>query len=496
MTLIRDVSTRFTHAILGLTFLLGFPLLVLAELNNGNRLDDEVKIFSLEQAIQTALANSSELKFALFDLKSADQQVIASWGEVMPNLDADMAYQRNMKVPVNFLPAIIFDQNADPDALIPVRFGTDNNWSGGLTLSQNLFKGEALVGIATSELYQQAQKENYRATAQQIVTQTRLAYHAVLIARERISLQKATINRLKENLRDNEARVKAGLIDDYDVLRIRIQLKNEEPNVIEAENNLDETLRNLKITMGIPVFLNIDVEGDLKSYDIANKTLINTENENLKDIERTTDIDFLEEETLTELLPDYRGDLRALKYRSDLQDKRIFADYSGYLPILTASYSMRWTAAQPGSPDFFGTSDQRARSEVLGIAMTWNLFNGLKTTTQLQQSKIEKKRIEEQRELQLRTAINQTLTAQDNVRRLLLLAPSMKEAVKLARTGYERAKSRYESGVGSQLEVTDAELQLRTAELNYSTMVFSYLNAKANYDLAVGKVPFIDNDLK
>ena len=54
---------------------------------------------------------------------------------------------------------------------------------------------------------------------------------------------------------------------------------------------------------------------------------------------------------------------------------------------------------------------------------------------------------------------------------------------------------RLENGLGSQLEVTDAEVQVRQAEVNYALMVFNYLTAKAQYDLATGVVPFVDTQL-
>lgn len=68
------------------------------------------------------------------------------------------------------------------------------------------------------------------------------------------------------------------------------------------------------------------------------------------------------------------------------------------------------------------------------------------------------------------------------------------KALELARQGYQRAQARLENGMGSQLDVTNAELQLREAEANYARMVFNYLSAKAQYDQAIGMVPFVDND--
>lgn len=451
--------------------------------------DSEEKEITLSQAIQTALANSTQIKKALFTIDDAEQQVLVSWGEVFPKIDTDISYQRNLEIPVNFLPAEIFGGPAG--SFIPVAFGADNNWTGGVTVSQTLFRGEAFVGIATAKLYRLAQSEAYRATAQQVVTQTRLAYYNVLIAQERFRLEQATIARLQQNLKENEARVKAGLVDDYDVLRLRVQLKNQEPALARAENAINETKRNLNIVMGLPAVVPFSVQGELVNFDILSDDAFDSKNEDLKKIDRQTPISTEFSKGIEDKLAEQRGDLRSLKVRSDLQDQRIFADKTNFLPNVNMNYAMRWNSAQNGSPDFFGNEDQRARSQVVGLSFNWNLFNGLKQYTALQRSKIEKKSIEEDRRFALETAVNQTLTAQTNLQNLFELAPSVKEGLSLAKTGYDRAIARQKNGLGSQLDVTDAEVQLRQAELNYADVVYMYLTAKAQYDFALGMVPFV-----
>lgn len=450
---------------------------------------------NLTQAITTSLANATEIKQALYKIEDADQQILVSWGEVFPKLDTDIGYQRNMEVPVNFLPAKIFNPAAGPNDLMPVRFGTDNNWTGGFVISQTLFRGEAFVGIATADLYKLAQKENYRATSQQVVTQTRVAFYSVLIAQERYRLEKANIERLEKNLTENEIRVKAGLVDDYDVLRLKVQLKNQLPNLMSAENGIEEAYRNLNIAMGLPVNVRFNIVGDLKDFDILASQPKNPINADIKKIDQLTPVGISNKNEIKKELEKNRGDLRSLKVASSLQDQRILADKMNFLPNLNASYSMRWNAAQSGTPDFFGTSDQRARSQVLGVNLNWNLFNGLKQHTAHQKSKIEKKSIEENRRYASENALNQTITAIDNLDNLFELAPSVLEGLALAKTGYERVLIRQKNGLSTQLDVTDAELQLKQAELNYANLVFSYLSAKAQYDFALGKVPFVDSNV-
>ena len=149
-------------------------------------------------------------------------------------------------------------------------------------------------------------------------------------------------------------------------------------------------------------------------------------------------------------------------------------------------------AQQDGAPVFLGDPDQRPRSQFIGLTLSWTIFDGLGRYTTLQKSKIERKNISSQLEDSRRTALNEVATAWLDINRIFDVAPSVKDNVTLAETGYNRAVKRFNNGIGSQLDVSEAELQLRQAEVNYAQIVFDYLSAKARYDLAVGMVPYVD----
>ncbi|MDV7395830.1 TolC family protein, partial [Arthrospira platensis SPKY1] len=136
-------------------------------------------------------ANNHDIKRALLGVSIAKQQVLNAWAEVMPDISSSLGYTRNLEIPVNFVPAILFDPTAGPDDLLPLAFGTDNNWTGGFVVNQNIFKGEALVGISSAELFLSARQEAQRGIAQQVVTQTRIDFYQVLYAQQVYELQKS-----------------------------------------------------------------------------------------------------------------------------------------------------------------------------------------------------------------------------------------------------------------------------------------------------------------
>lgn len=452
------------------------------------------RTINLQQAIEIALANNTEMKRALLSVHSADQQVRTAWSSVMPDIALTADYTRNLEVPVNFIPEIVFDPNGDPDVLVPVAFGTDNNWSGGLTVSQTLFSGQAFVGISSSTLFKAAQSENLRAASQAVVTRTRTAYYQVLNAREQLRLVEAQLDRVAQNLEDVRARVEEGFADRYAVLQLEVQQSNLEPQRTSAEFAVENALRELLDTMGLPVHLSIDVEGNLSTFDIHSDTAEDEENKILKQVDRITPIDLETDTARVGAVADLRGDLRILDVQKQLQQKRLDAERSLYLPNLSASYSLRWSAAQSGAPNFFGTEEQRARSQTLMVNFSLPIFQGFARDAAIQTARIQLKDLEVQQYQARQTAGREIISARQSILETYENSAARRKALEQAELGYERALARYRGGTGSQQEVNDAELQLREAENSYAQMVAGYLMAKAQYDQAIGQVPFVGQD--
>lgn len=451
---------------------------------------------SLDQAVQIALANNTEIKRSLLSVREAEQQVRTAWSNVMPQVTSSANYTRNLEVPVNFIPEVVFDPDGDPDNLVPVAFGTDNNWQGGFAISQTIFNGQAFVGVSTSSLFKTAQSEGMRATAQGIVTQTRMAYYQVLIAKEQVRLQQSRLDRIKESLEDAQKSYEQGLVDEYAVMQLEVQLENVKPELTSAEFGVKEATRGLLDAMGLPVSLSLEVKGDLSSFDIQADNASKEENMALKKVDRMTTLSLEADSALLQRAFDSRGDLRVLDVQQQLQEKRIRAEKSRYLPSIQANYNMQWTAAQSGTPVVFGNERQRARSQTFMVGIQLPIFQGFSRDAAIQQAQIQKKDLQLQEYQAQRTAESEITSAEEGIREAFQIEAARERALELAQEGYNRAQKRYQAGLGSQQELTDAELQLREAEVGYAQMVFNYLAAKAQYDQAVGKVPFVEEDVE
>lgn len=444
--------------------------------------------WDLEDVLTIALANNPDLRRATLSVEDAERLVFITYSNLVPDISTSMNYTRNVEIPVNFIPESVFDPTGDPNKLVPIAFGTDNNWQGGFTIEQNIFQGPALVGVSTATVFRAVQTENYRATAQNVVTQARQAYYRVLISQEVARLQDAQINRLEENLSQNKKRAELGLLDDYDVLRLEVQLSNLRPSLIEAEYDIAEAKRVLALIMGIPVQLEYGVQGDLNQFDIYSEQAVSQENLGIKQVDRMTQLPS-QQKGVGLSLDQQRGDLRLLQASLNLKEKEIQAEKARFLPVITANYNLQWSAAEPDSPTFFENS---ARFQTIGLRVNMPLFSGWERMSNLQRVQISKKDLVIQQLQAQENASHQVQTAMEQVYESFEIAQARKEAVAQASEGYNRAQIRLDNGLGSTLELTEALLQVKEAELNYAQTVFSYLTAKANYDLAIGRVPLVD----
>lgn len=452
---------------------------------------------TLDEAIQVALANNPQVKRAMLSVDDADELVRIAYSEIFPDVTSSISYTRNVELPVNFLPGEFF--GGDPGTLVPVSFGTDNNWQGGFTVNQTIFRGETIIGLSTSEIFKTVQQESLRATSQQIITQTRVAYYQVLVAQEQLRLQQAQIERLEQNLRENRVRQEAGIVDAYNVLQLEVQLSNQKPQLVEAEYAVDEAYRNLKVALGLPLKFDFNVVGNLNEFDILAEDATTGENEHIKKVDRMTSFAFRKMQPDSMGLEDTRGDLRLLDASLELKNREVRAVQSRFLPILSATYNLQWTAAEPGTPNFFQNSEPNTdpvRFQTLGINVSLPIFQGFKRNADVQRVKIERKDILEQKRAAQLTAQNEVASAGEAINKAFETAEARKIALRQANEGYERARKRLENGLGSQIEVTEAEVQVRQAEVNYALMVFEYLTAKAQYDLATGMVPFVDTTVE
>lgn len=453
------------------------------------------EVLSLRQALDLALDRNPRLAAAKYALAEADQQVREAWGNVMPTLDLATNYTRNVSPAVNFLPAVIFNPEADPDEFIGVQFAADNSWAFNLNLEQPLFNAAAFIGVGASGRFQALQQEGLRAETLATFTRVREAYYGLLLAQEQVRLTENSVARVRQSLSETQALNRAGLAAEYDVLRLEVELANLEPNLRRARNAEAQGRRQLAIELGwaIDEAPSLRVAGNLAELSLSNESENSRANRELLGLfalqppaPEAFATDFVREAV------GQRADVRSLELTEDLRRTELRLEQVEYLPKISLFGTYSINAQQNGSPEFFGAP--RAYARFVGVQVSLPVFQGFRRDARADQRRAALRAAERQTALGRAQATAEVQSLLEQVAESRARASAQELAVRQARRGFEIASAQYREGLTGQLGLTDAEVALRQSEFNYAQAVYDYLVARARLDAAVGSAPSIEAD--
>lgn len=465
-----------------------------------------VQRVTLEQALDLALRNNRDLKDAMLERGRADDQVREAWGSVFPTLDLTASYARNLALPVTFVPARFFDPDADPNDLVPLRFGADNNWDLQLRAEQPIFEASAFVGVGAAERFRTLQSEVVRGNAIDVSTRVKVAYYDALLAEERVRLSEKTVQRIQQTLDETQAMHRAGMASSYDVLRLEVELANVQPELRRSRNAAAEAKRGIAIELGASDLDSVDVVGalgDVALGDVGGEetgAAIEPETEAVVDpgvaaaalVMAAAEPETLTPEQAVEMAFGHRSDVRQLELTRQLRETELRVERAQYLPSISLFGTYSINAQQNGDPNFFGSSLQRSYSRQVGVQVTVPLFAGFQRPARTGQLRVGIEQVRTQQNLLVDQVENEVKTLLEQVDEARGRGAAQRLALKQAERGYEIASVQYREGISSPLEVTDAEVALRQSEFNYAEAVYDYLVARARLDQALGMEPPVE----
>lgn len=453
------------------------------------------QVFNLEQCIEYALANSVNIKNAIVDERIADARVKETRGIGLPQVDASVSLQHNTKLPpffARYATAQGFagkDENgnnrldipgAEPTDVVasPNFFQLPSNGNAALSVSQILFNGSYLVGLKAANAYRELSIRTTWQTKEQAIQQVTKAYYAVLINKDRMNLFDNNIARVDSLLTTTRALNKNGFAEGIDVDRIQVTLNNLLAERDKFYNMQELAVHLLKFQMNYPLDQPLDVAGDIASLEIDENLLQNY----------NVDWDYTQ-----------RSDYRLLEASRDLQNLDVRNKFSTALPSLAAFANFGYSTQSPDISGLFRTNtdledtgligpDKWYSYTMFGVSLNVPIFSGLQRSYRLQQSKLNLLKIENNFtslkagiDLEVKQAAISYLNA---IKSLESQRANRTLAANIARI----TKIKYEEGVGSNLEVVEAEAALKEAQINYYSALYDALLAKVDLDTAYGKL--------
>jgi len=416
--------------------------------------------FSLQQAIDYAVKNSPGFLSAELDQKSAEHKRKEVAGIGLPQVSASIDIKDYIEIPTQLIPGDFV--GAPPGTFIPVKFGTKYNSTAGLSASQLIFSSDYIIGLKASKEFINLSRINVSRSKAELVSQVSKAYYNSVINKERIKLLEANIVKLKKILDDTRALNQQGFVELIDVERLEVQYNNlvTEKDKIVKLISLSENM--LKFQMG---------------YKISDPiTLTDSLNVTEKD-----------EQLLGDGKSDFskRPEYMLIQSQQKLYDLDVKRLRWGYLPTL-AAYGAYQYNAQRQEFDFLDPDKKWYNIALIGATLNINIFDGLQRHNRIQQAKITaSKNLYSLKTFELAAELEASVasTSYANAYTSML---TQKKNMELAMHVYDVAQKKYQGGLGSNLEIVNAETSLKEAQTNYFNAVYDMIVARIDYQKATG----------
>ncbi|MDD6398027.1 MAG: TolC family protein [Selenomonadaceae bacterium] len=404
----------------------------------------EARDITLQDSIQIALENNLSIKGYEADFEKA------KW--------ARKEARRNGG------PSVSFSSNVTRLGGYYAMAGHKNQFETNVSLNMPIYTGGKLeASIKAAELGMTAAELGVEASKQAIKAQTSSAYYQALKAKNQIKVAQDSVNTLEEHLKNVNAQFTVGTVAKSDVLGSQVQLSNAEFNLISAENNYDTALADLANVMGISTEEELVLSDSLEyiPYEIPI-------------------------EQCTQYALQNRPDILIADYKVKMAEEEVNVAKAGTMPTVGASVSKNWTGGHlfAAEEQDYGYASGNNWTAALGVK--WSVWDN-----QITQAKV--KQAEAAVEKAKANADQTRLTGDVEVRKAYLNMKSSeksiatnKVAVEKAQEDYKIAQVRYAAGVGTNLDVMDAQEKLTNAQNNYFLALYGYNTSRATLDKAMG----------
>lgn len=400
----------------------------------------------LDESVEMALENNRTIKSSVTDVDAAEWTYRAARRAAGPTLTLSHTSTRT---------------GGERGEVQIQSYGSRNAHQHAATVSMPLYTGGRLENTMESARYGRSAADlTLETTKQSIRYKTTQQYYQVLQYRNLIGVYRMSVDNLQQHLDNSNAQYRVGTVAKSDVLSSQVSLANAEQNLVNAQNNYDVSMAQLNNLIGLPTETVLNLEDEL-SYTKYDMTLPN----------------------LTDYALVHRPDGIAADYAVKSAEAEMKAARSGNLPTVTASAG-RTSGSYGGSAVSGDYGPLHGWTAELSIG--WTPFDNNVTAAQIRQQKAALHKAQqtaestrEQIRLDVQTAYLNLVAAEKNI-------ATTSTAVEQAKEDYKIAQARYAAGVGTNLDVTDADERLVTAQTNYYTALYNYNVSKAALDQAIG----------
>ena len=417
------------------------------------RTDTAAYNFTIADCVNYAYKHQHDVKNANLDVESAGYHIKEITGQGLPQINATASFTDYIKSPVI---------EVSPTQKFSIYQPYNSAFGAGFT--QTIFDPNYIVGLQGRKTYRQLYDRSYTRSKIEANVNVTKAYYQVLVSVEQLKLLDANITEIKQQVDETTARNKQGFVEQIDVQRITVQYNSLVTNRENTIRSLTLNYELLKFQMGMPI-----------EYHL---TLTNK----LEDIQLNAAV---AAPAIDSGVYRHRIEYNLLETQKRLNEFDLRVKKGQFLPKLTASGSY--------SPAFMSSSFSHLYNEQFPtsfVALNLNIpiFTGWQHHNQYKESKINVLKSDNDL-LDMKNTINlQVEQSRVNYTNGLQTLNDQKKNMALAQEVLRVAKIKYEQGVGSSIEVTQAQTDLTQADNTYIQGLYDALISKVDLDKAYGRI--------
>ncbi|HEY8483315.1 MAG TPA: TolC family protein, partial [Longimicrobiales bacterium] len=294
--------------------------------------------------------------------------------------------------------------------------------------------------------------------------QVRTAYYQALLAKQMEQIARAALEQAEAFLAEERLRRQAGQSSDLDVMRAEVAAENLRPGLVQAQKSAELAELNLKRLLDLPLKQPLVLTTELVPPDpsvVASPPVASAER-----------------------LLSRRAAVEAARRQVSMREEQVRIAKSAFLPTVALQMNYGRLLYPNRMFDFAGVEPRTDWSATISLQLP--IFQGFKRTAdidlaeaELESAKLRLAQLEEQVELQYQQALGDRERAGAEI-------TARQRTVEQAERVYDLTRMRYERGLATQLEVSEARLALLQARTNLAQALADFYIADAAVIRALG----------
>ncbi|MGZ6097072.1 MAG: TolC family protein [Myxococcaceae bacterium] len=413
---------------------------------------DAPRLLHLNEAVEAAIQNQPQLLQARANASAAEGRVIEARSPLLPQVTPQASWTRSYRALTSASTGGV-GTNTSTQCLS----STCNTWRLGVAGSQTLFDPSTWANWESQQRAADSLNATATATLNNVILNVRTYYFQARATRDLVAVADQTLKNQVTHGRQVEGFVRVGTRPEIDLALARLNVANAKVQLITAQNADHIAKAQLNQAMGLPQGTDYQVAGDeLAPVDVEDRPLT-----------------FLVDQALA-----YRPEIASFEYARQSSGKALDSARWGWSPTLAFTGSFF-----EAGPELNALKDSWA----FGFTLTWNLIQGGFTVGRVretEQNLVAATAALTGEQLQVRFDVEQAeATLQGNKETVV----AANDAVDNAKEQLRLAEGRYQAGVGTIIELSDAQVQLTNAAAQLVQAQYNLSTARARLLAALGR---------